>query len=112
MDDLAAVGAKISEYLEWMHGKEARWCYFQKDNGPMFVYTVEPYHLRYGGAAEGKYESVVYVPHGKGSRSGAARRWEVVDESRSLHALRKDARARAVKLYRAYNAGERRPWSA
>jgi hypothetical protein len=76
----------------------------------MFVWTVEPYHLRYGGAAEGKYESRVYVPYGPGSRSGNATRWKLADGSESLHDLRRDAKARALRMFEAYQAGNRRPW--
>lgn len=87
-------------YLDRMMPQEARWRYFQKKRGPMFVWTVEPFRTRYGDPkADGKYESVVYVPRGPGSRSGKATKWERDESTATLHALRKDAKARALKLY-------------
>lgn len=95
----AAIAAAISRLMP----KEARWRYFQKANGPMFVWTVEPYNLvNPDQLAQGRYESVVYLPRGKGSRSGKATRWEMAEGSRSLHDLRKDAKARALRLYQAW----------
>ena len=90
----------LRPYLERLMPQEARWRYFQKKRGPMFVWTVEPFRTRYGSKADGKYESVVYVPYGKGSRSGRAENWRRDEETASLHALRKDAKARALRLYR------------
>jgi hypothetical protein len=90
-----------------MMPQEARWCYFQKKRGPMFVWTVEPFKTRYGDAkADGKYESVVYVPYGKGSRSGKAEHWKRDESTASLHALRKDAKARALRLYREWEEAQ------
>jgi len=85
-------------------GEEARWRYFQSKNGPLFVWTVEPFNLIYfkDDVAQGKYESVVYVPIGPGSRSGKAKRWVRDESTASLHALRKDAKARALRLYRTW----------
>ena len=90
----------IAQHLARLMPQEARWNYFQKGNGPMFVWTVEPFRTMYGSSADGKYESVVYRPIGPGSRSGKARRWERDETSASLHALRKDAKARALRLFR------------
>jgi len=91
----------LSQYLDRIMGQQARWRYFQKGRGPMFIWTVEPFKTRFGDAkADGKYESVVYVPYGKGSRSGRAENWKRDDESASLHQLRRDAKARALRLYR------------
>lgn len=102
----------FQDYLRRMYGREARWTYWQQGNGPMFVYTTEPYNLRYGkdDVAQGKYESVVYMPYGPGSRSGKGRRWKAMPESRSYHALRRDAKARAWKLYQAWKTGDKTPW--
>ena len=86
---------------------EPRYRYFQRRNGPMFVWTVEAYHMPYDNPAEGKYESLIYEPIGKGSRSGKAKSWQVKDGSRSLHALRKDAKARALRLFREWEAEQR-----
>jgi len=103
-----AVERELGRYLERMFGKQARFRYWQTGDGPMFVYTVEPYNLRYpeGQVAQGRYESVVYMPRGK----GRARQWIAVPESRSYHVLRKDAKARAWKLREAHRAGKRKPW--
>lgn len=91
----------LRQYLDRMMPQEARWRYFQKKNGPMFVWTVEPFKTRYGDPkADGKYESVVYVPYGPGSRSGKATKWRRDESTATLHVLRKDAKARALKLYR------------
>jgi hypothetical protein len=101
------MGALTPEYeerlREAMHGllpREARFRYFQKRNGPMFVWTVESFNLRYGGREQGKYESVVYKPYGPGSRRGLAQRWKRDESTASLHSLRKDAKARALRLFR------------
>jgi len=90
---------ELSQYLQRLLPQEARWRYFQKERGPMFVWTVEPFKTRYGGKADGKYESVVYVPYGPGLRSGKATRWKRDEDTASLHALRKDAKARALRLF-------------
>jgi hypothetical protein len=79
--------------------REARWRYFQKGSGPMFVWTTESFNLRYGGKEQGKYESVVYRPYGPGSRKGQAQRWKRDEATASLHVLRKDAKGRAWRLY-------------
>lgn len=79
--------------------REARWRYFQRGNGPMFVWTVEPFNLRYGGTGQGKYESVVYKQFGPGSRKGTAKQWKRDEKTASLHVLRKDAKARALRLF-------------
>jgi hypothetical protein len=80
--------------------REARWAYWQDKNGPMFVYNTERIHTYDpNDKANGKFESAVFEPYGPGSRSGKATRWRVKDDSRSLHDLRKDAKARAYRLY-------------
>ena len=80
-----------------------RFRYFQKRNGPMFSWTVEK--------VEGRYASFVHIPVGSGSRSGKAENWELVEESIRDHALRKDAKARALRLYQAWLDGDARPWA-
>lgn len=85
--------AALNRMLTSVLGREPRWRYFAKGNGPMFYWTVEP-------DGTGKYQSGVYRPYGKGSRSGKATRWKLDDEAISRHALRKDAKARALRLYR------------
>jgi len=77
----------------------ARWRYFQTGAGPMFFWNTEPIRTRYGGAADGKYDSGVVVPYGPGSKSGTASRWKVDPESVFAHVLRRDAKARALRLF-------------
>lgn len=79
-----------------------RFRYFQKGNGPMFSWTTERF--------DGLYASFVHIPTGKGSRSDKAVHWVMVDESLSAHELRKDAKARALRLYEEWLAGEKEPW--
>lgn len=79
--------------------KEARSNYFEAADGTMFLWTVEPFNLMYPDqVAQGKYESVVYRPYGKGSRSGQATRFRRDESTASLHVLRRDAKARALRL--------------
>jgi len=97
----------LRQYLHRLMPQEARWRYFQRGRGPMFVWTVEPFSTRYGDSkADGKYESVVYVPYGRGSRSGRADNWRRDESTATLHALRKDAKARALRLYREWLAAQ------
>lgn len=80
-----------------------RFRYFQKHKGPMFSWTTEK--------VEGAYGSFVHIPVGKGSRSGKAEEWQLVEDSISAHDLRKDAKARALRLYEAWLEGDPRPWA-
>lgn len=80
--------------------REPRYRYYQKDNGPMFFWTTEKYEADADWMAD-KYVSGVYRPTGPGSRSGKATRWELSEDESCGHALRKDAKARALKMYRA-----------
>jgi hypothetical protein len=72
-----------------------RFRYFQKGDGPMFSWTVEK--------IEGRYGSFVHVK-GKGDW------WSLDDDSISAHHLRKDAKARALRLYNAWLEGDPKPW--
>lgn len=93
---MSEVAALIARHLP----REARWRYFQRHGGPLFVWTVESFKLPDpDDSANGKYESVVYRPRGRGSRSGNAQKWERDESTASLHALRKDAKARALRLF-------------
>ena len=91
----------FARIMEQALGREPRWRYFARGNGPMFYWTTE----RDG---TGKYQSGVYRPIGKGSRSGKASRWEIDDDAISRHALRKDAKARALRLFREWKAEQER----
>lgn len=92
------------ELQEWFNERMAaiaeanrppRFRYFQKRNGPMFSWTTEKF--------QGRYASFVHVPEGQD--------WFWLDEdSISSHKLRKDAKARALKLYNAWLEGDSHPW--
>jgi hypothetical protein len=80
--------------------REARWSYFQDGAGPMFIYNTERLRLSNPDAVgHNKFESGVAVPYGPGSRSNKATKWKILDESRSFHVLRRDAKMRAFRLY-------------
>ena len=97
----------VRRALQRLLPNEARSRYFQSRNGPAFFWTVEPFNLRdKTDVAQGKYESVVYRPCGPGSRTGNATRWERDESTASLHALRRDAKARALKLYREWEESQ------
>ena len=93
--------------LNRMMPKEARWAYWQDGNGPMFVYNTERLVLRdQSDPANGKFESCVFEPYGPGSRSGKAKTWREQKDSRAAHYLRRDAKARAYRLYQEWKAGQ------
>jgi hypothetical protein len=87
----------LNRMLESALGREPRYRYFQRSNGPMFFWTVEK-------AGDGRYHSGVYRPYGPGSRSGQATRWKMDDDAYGRHELRKDAKARALRLFREWQA--------
>lgn len=76
----------------------------------MFFWTVERYDADADTRFAGMYVSGAYQPTGAGSRSGRARTWQLVNDSLGGHELRKDAKARAQRLYRAWRDGHPRPW--
>lgn len=97
--------AFFNERMQALLPQSARYRYFQRGRGPMFVWTVEPFHLYDDGdVAHGKYESLVMIPFGPGSKSGKATRWKLDEESSQLHVLRKDAKARALRLFKEWEA--------
>lgn len=94
-------------------GREPNWRYFEhKPTGMRFFWTTEPYDA--GGDSDGrfggKYVSGVYVPIGRGARSGNASTLKLANDSLSSARLRKDAKARALRMLRARKAGVTRPW--
>lgn len=94
------IEAQLQAYMDRLMPREARSAYWQDGNGPLFVYNTERIHTRDPeDPANGKFESAVFVPYGPGSRTGKATRFKVDESSRSLHDLRKDAKARAFRLY-------------
>lgn len=96
----------FEERIRAMMPKQARSNYFQTGGGPMFVWSVEPFNLYdHDDVAQGKYESVVYRPYGKGARSGKATRFKRDEASASLHVLRRDAKARALRLFNEWKDG-------
>lgn len=72
--------------------RDPRYRYWQTPDGRMFLYTTERF-------SDGKFGSAVLVPYGPGARSGRRRvsGWRTSREVH--HARRKDARARAYRLY-------------
>jgi hypothetical protein len=86
---------RITARLQEVYGRDPRYRYFKANDQTMFVWTTE----RMG---DGKYASTVYVPKGKGSRSGDPQRWESRREVH--HTTRKAAKARALRLYREHQA--------
>lgn len=103
--------AALNRMVATTLGREPRYRYFQRAGGPMFFWTVERYDADADHEHAGLYVSGVYEPIGRGSRSGAATRWQMAEDSLSGHRLRKDAKARALRLKRAHDAGDRRPWA-
>jgi hypothetical protein len=89
--------AAMRRITESVLGREPRYRYFQSGNGPMFFWTVER-------AGDGRYHSGVYRPYGPGSRSGKASRWKMDDDEYSRHELRRDAKARALRMFREWKA--------
>ena len=109
------VTAQLRERLAELYGREPRWRYFQRDGGPMFAWTVEPFGS--GGLFDtpnprrvGRYASTPTSPSGAARARARQPRSGWPKNSESLHDLRRDAKARALRLFRAWQAGERRPW--
>ena len=101
---------RLNAMLAEFQGREPRWRYFQARGGPMFFWTVERYDADAGHEHAGRYVSGAYEPVGPGARSGRAGSFRLAPDSLSVHALRRDAKARALRLLRAWQTGERRPW--
>lgn len=98
-----------------------RYRYFQRANGALYCWTVEPDFLddcpscsgvgydcqECDGSGKdhrpgrGWYYSFIYRPVGPGSRSGNARQWAFNANSVARHRKRKDAKARAKRLFQA-----------
>lgn len=85
-------------------GRAPRIRYFQKGNGPMFFWAVEKYDDDANTRFRGRYVSGVYQPRGRGSRSNKATSWEVDDSTLSGSSLRREAKARALRLYNEWRA--------
>jgi hypothetical protein len=94
----ADVSREIQEAFRRLMPPEARWSYWQDGNGPMFAYNTEPVNMP-GDPVSGKFGSCIYEPYGRGSRTGKATRWRIQKDSTSYHALRRDAKARAYRMY-------------
>ena len=99
------IGAEITAFLNrdpvlrelFAPPREARYRYWQTEDGWRFHYTTEK-------MGDGKYASAIYAPHGKGSRSGrkAVTEWHVRREVH--HATRRAAKARAYELFAQHKA--------
>lgn len=74
--------------------REPRWRYFRRGDGPLFFWTVEKYDED-AAWMPGMYVSGVYqpVPRGNGTRV------ELDESTLSGAKLRKDAKARALRLF-------------
>ena len=72
-----------------------------KPGDPVFGWTTR--------AVENRYWSFVALPAGRGARTGRPERYRLLSDAVSRHALPKDARARALRLQRAWDDG-RREW--
>lgn len=78
----------------WAHlfARDPRYRYWETPDGRQFHYTTE----RMG---DGKFASAIYVPKGKGARSGKKAVTRLSPSREVHHATRRAARARAYKLY-------------
>lgn len=85
------------EFRENQSPPPFRWRYFQRGRGPMFAWATTP--------VEGRFGSFVLKPVGAGSRSGKAERWDSVLSTVVEHRRRKDAKARALRLFRKHLEG-------
>ncbi|HEY6568558.1 MAG TPA: hypothetical protein VI341_13665 [Actinomycetota bacterium] len=88
----------IQELLAELWPRAARYRYWEAPDGRQFVYTTE----RMG---DGKFASAIYVPKGKGARSGKKAVTRLSPSREVHHATRRGARARAYKLYQQHLAG-------
>jgi hypothetical protein len=91
------VQERLNQALAYLQPRDPRYRYWQSKDGRMFVYTTERF-------SDGKYGSAVYVPTGKGARSGRknVEQWDVRQEVH--HSTRKAAKARALRLYEQWTA--------
>lgn len=93
--------AALNRMVQMHVSREPRWRYFGARGGPMFFWTVEKYDEdAHWSKVAGRYVSGVYKPIGKGARSGAATRFELVESKCTGHKTRKAAKARALRLYK------------
>lgn len=91
--------AEIGRHIwEEVFGPQPRTSYFRppasERNGPMFGWLTSP--------LEGRWGSFVHVPKGKGSRSNNAELWVLDERLTAIHDTRREAKERALRLYRAY----------
>jgi hypothetical protein len=89
---LGVKNPRTGRAIEFSLGRhENKYLYFQpKGSSKQFCYT--PHADR-----EGWYYSFTYQPLGKGARTGKATRWTL--KSLVPHRVRKQAKARALRLY-------------
>lgn len=71
-------------------------------DGWIFGYTIDPTDP----IMEGRYASLVWKPVGKGARSGKGRaeRWDPVPTLFGIHRTKRQAKARAARLWRQHEA--------
>lgn len=68
-------------------------------DGWLFGWTIKPTAM-----TEGRYASLAWKPVGPGARSGRAQRWDPVPAMFGIHRTRRQAKARAARLWRQHEA--------
>ncbi|HEX7246408.1 MAG TPA: hypothetical protein VF245_12685 [Solirubrobacterales bacterium] len=99
-ESMRRVSERINQYMRetGLISTPPSYRYFQKGNGNMYCWTTEKAEDE-----KGWYASFVYRAKGKGSRTGKATRWEFDEKTMVKHRKRKDAKARALRLYKKDN---------
>lgn len=94
----------------WMYEfRLPRFRYFRGADDHWYFWTTERVPASERRFAD-RYVSGAMKPTGPGARSGNAQEWELVPDSVSASALRKDAKGRAGRLHDKAQKGERTPW--
>lgn len=99
---LKRVVEQINQHMREMEGNPPAYRYFCKGNGNMYCWTTEKADVT-DEDPKGWYASFVYRAYGPGSRMGKATRWKPDQKTMVRHRKRKDAKARALCLYRKDN---------
>lgn len=94
----------LRQHLEYLTERlDPRFRWFTNPRGPMFCWTTET-------DSDGRYLSFAAKQEGSGSRNGMSSLYELAEDSVSRHQLRRDAKARALRMLKLYQAGNPRPW--
>lgn len=99
-ESMQRVSERLNQYMRetGMISTAPAYRYFQKGNGNMYCWTTEKADIT-DDDPRGWYASFVYRAVGKGSRSGEAVQWKPDVKTMVRHRKRKDAKARALRLY-------------